>query len=254
MIFPCSRHPPRTPARRCSTVAVGLSAQPTCRRSPSNSRRPRARRPRLPVAFQLARRLRKAPRAIAQELAAGTLGRSRASSRVESTPNGYLNRAILDRAAFLHRAHRPARGRSDPGGPRARPSSSTRRSTRTRRRTSATCATPRSATRSSACCGSAARRSKCRTTSTTPASRSPTSSSASASSSSKTLDDVRRDRRHHALRLLLLGPLRARHRVVRRRQGAARRSAPRRCTTSSTAATTPPRWAPSSSTASCART
>ena len=35
------------------------------------------------------------------------------------------------------------------------------------------------------------------------------------------LDDAQADRRDDALRLLLLGPLRARHRVVRRRQGAA---------------------------------
>ena len=47
-----------------------------------------------------------------------------------------------------------------------------------------------------------------------------------------------RDRRHDALRLLLLGPLRAGHRVVRGRTGAPRRSAARRSTRSSTAATT----------------
>jgi arginyl-tRNA synthetase len=53
----------------------------------------------LPIAFELARRLRKAPRAIAQELAAA-IGAVDGLSRVESTPNGYLN-CYLDRPAFL---------------------------------------------------------------------------------------------------------------------------------------------------------
>jgi arginyl-tRNA synthetase len=52
-----------------------------------------------PVAFDLARRLRKAPRAIAQELAAG-LGPIPGVTRVEAAPNGYLN-VFLDRPAFL---------------------------------------------------------------------------------------------------------------------------------------------------------
>jgi arginyl-tRNA synthetase len=51
-----------------------------------------------PVAFELARRLRKAPRAIAQELAAA-LGTTEGISRVEAAPNGYLN-IYLDRVAF----------------------------------------------------------------------------------------------------------------------------------------------------------
>ncbi len=53
----------------------------------------------LPVAFELARRLRKAPRAIAQELA-GSLGTIDGVTRIEAAPNGYLN-VFLDRAAFL---------------------------------------------------------------------------------------------------------------------------------------------------------
>jgi arginyl-tRNA synthetase len=53
----------------------------------------------LPIAFELARRLRKAPRVIAQELA-GALEPVEGLSRVESTPNGYLN-CFLDRPAFL---------------------------------------------------------------------------------------------------------------------------------------------------------
>ena len=53
----------------------------------------------LPVAFELARRLRKAPRAIAQELAAAA-GAIEGVTRVEAAANGYLN-CFLDRAAFL---------------------------------------------------------------------------------------------------------------------------------------------------------
>ena len=55
-----------------------------------------------PVAFELARALRKAPRAIAQELA-GALGASPLPDgidRVEAAPNGHLN-FFLDRAAFV---------------------------------------------------------------------------------------------------------------------------------------------------------
>jgi arginyl-tRNA synthetase len=52
-----------------------------------------------PVAFDLARRLRKAPRAIAQELAAA-LGPIPGVARIEAAPNGYLN-VFLDRPAFL---------------------------------------------------------------------------------------------------------------------------------------------------------
>jgi arginyl-tRNA synthetase len=52
-----------------------------------------------PVAFELARRLRKAPRVIAQELA-GALGPVDGVARVEAAPNGYLN-IFLDRPRFL---------------------------------------------------------------------------------------------------------------------------------------------------------
>jgi arginyl-tRNA synthetase len=51
------------------------------------------------VAFQLARSLRKAPRAIAQELAS-SLGAIPGVARVVAAPNGYLN-LYLDRPAFL---------------------------------------------------------------------------------------------------------------------------------------------------------
>ncbi|MGH9372091.1 MAG: arginine--tRNA ligase, partial [Vicinamibacterales bacterium] len=49
----------------------------------------------VPLAFELARRLRKAPRAIAQELT-GALGRIEGIARVEAAPNGYVN-FFLDR-------------------------------------------------------------------------------------------------------------------------------------------------------------
>jgi arginyl-tRNA synthetase len=55
----------------------------------------------VPVAFALARRLRKAPRAIAQELA-GALGALEGVVRVEAAPNGYLN-FFLDRAYWTQR-------------------------------------------------------------------------------------------------------------------------------------------------------
>jgi arginyl-tRNA synthetase len=53
----------------------------------------------VPVAFELARALRKAPRAIAQELAA-SLPTIDGVTRVVAAPNGYLN-FYLDRSAFL---------------------------------------------------------------------------------------------------------------------------------------------------------
>ncbi|MSO61291.1 MAG: arginine--tRNA ligase [Acidobacteria bacterium] len=52
-----------------------------------------------PVAFDLARRLRKAPRAIAQEIATA-LGPIPGVIKVAAAPNGYLN-VFLDRPAFL---------------------------------------------------------------------------------------------------------------------------------------------------------
>ncbi len=52
----------------------------------------------VPLAFELARRLRKAPRVIAQEIVAG-LGTVDGFSRIEAAPNGYVN-FFLDRPAF----------------------------------------------------------------------------------------------------------------------------------------------------------
>src|SRR5690606_32726298 len=52
-----------------------------------------------PVAFELARRLRKAPRAIAQEIAS-RFAPGDGIARVEAAPSGYLN-VFIDRPAFL---------------------------------------------------------------------------------------------------------------------------------------------------------
>jgi arginyl-tRNA synthetase len=59
------------------------------------------------VSFQLARTLKKAPRAIAQELAAG-IGSIPGVARIAAAPNGYLN-LYLDRPAFLIDRIVPAR-------------------------------------------------------------------------------------------------------------------------------------------------
>jgi arginyl-tRNA synthetase len=53
----------------------------------------------VPLAFELARRLRKPPRVIAQEIA-GVLGTVDGVSRIEAAPNGYVN-FFLDRAGLL---------------------------------------------------------------------------------------------------------------------------------------------------------
>ena len=52
-----------------------------------------------PIAFELARTLRKAPKVIAQEIAEG-FGALPGVARVEAAPNGYLN-VFLERAVFL---------------------------------------------------------------------------------------------------------------------------------------------------------
>jgi arginyl-tRNA synthetase len=55
----------------------------------------------VPLAFELARRLRKAPRVIAQEIVAA-LGPMDGFTRIEATPNGYVN-FFLDRPLALKR-------------------------------------------------------------------------------------------------------------------------------------------------------
>ena len=68
-----------------------------------------------PVAFELARRLRKAPRAIAQEIA-GAFGSLEGVQRVAAAPNGYLN-FFLQRREFLLALLSP--GGSTAGSPTA---------------------------------------------------------------------------------------------------------------------------------------
>ncbi len=53
----------------------------------------------VPLAFELARRLRKAPRVIAQEIV-GALGQVDGFAKIEAAPNGYVN-FFLDRPAWL---------------------------------------------------------------------------------------------------------------------------------------------------------
>ena len=68
-----------------------------------------------PVAFELARRLRKAPRAIAQEIASD-FGTLEGVERVAAAPNGYLN-FFLERSAFLReRLTSAAPARAQDGG------------------------------------------------------------------------------------------------------------------------------------------
>ena len=63
----------------------------------------------VPLAFELARRLRKAPRAIAQELAVA-LGQIEGVSKIEPAPNGYIN-------FFLDRVHHLTTWLSEPPAP-----------------------------------------------------------------------------------------------------------------------------------------
>jgi arginyl-tRNA synthetase len=70
-----------------------------------------------PLAFELARRLRKAPRAIAQEIAAA-LGRIEGIARIEGTPNGYVN-FFLDRPHHLTAWLAPGAQASGPEGGKA---------------------------------------------------------------------------------------------------------------------------------------
>ena len=84
------------------------------------------------VAFQLARTLRKAPRAIAQELAAA-VGPIPGVTRVDVAPNGYLNLS-LDRRDYLIRRVRNARSDSFVTSSRARSYAARASSTRPSRR------------------------------------------------------------------------------------------------------------------------
>ena len=70
-----------------------------------------------PVAFELARRLRKAPRAIAQEIA-GAFGRLEGVRAVSAAPNGYLN-VSLERREFLLARLQPAGAPAPPAAGKA---------------------------------------------------------------------------------------------------------------------------------------
>jgi arginyl-tRNA synthetase len=70
-----------------------------------------------PVAFELARRLRKAPRAIAQEIA-GAFGQLEGVRTVSAAPNGYLN-VFLERRAFLLSRLQPASAPATPAAGKA---------------------------------------------------------------------------------------------------------------------------------------
>src|SRR6476620_1384551 len=70
-----------------------------------------------PVAFELARRLRKAPRVIAQEVATA-FGTVEGIRQVSAAPNGYLN-FFLDRATFLRERLQPAPPAFRPEGGKA---------------------------------------------------------------------------------------------------------------------------------------
>jgi arginyl-tRNA synthetase len=70
-----------------------------------------------PVAFELARRLRKAPRVIAQEIATA-FGALEGVRAVSAAPNGYLN-VFLERPAFLLERLRPSATVPQPTGGKA---------------------------------------------------------------------------------------------------------------------------------------
>jgi arginyl-tRNA synthetase len=67
-----------------------------------------------PVCFELAKRLKRAPRQIAQEIATG-LSRIAGIARVEVAGGGYLN-AYFDRAEFWRAAQQEASGAARPQG------------------------------------------------------------------------------------------------------------------------------------------
>src|SRR3954451_15188310 len=85
-------------------VLTGMAVEPAPRRALGDLA--------VPLAFELARRLRKAPRAIAQEIVA-ELGSIPGFSRIEAAPNGYVN-FFIERPAMAiewlqHRAAAPER-------------------------------------------------------------------------------------------------------------------------------------------------
>src|SRR3954453_7625817 len=74
-------------------VLTGMAVEPAPRRALGDLA--------VPLAFELARRLRKAPRAIAQEIVASR-GAVEGFARIEAAPNGYVN-FFLDRPLWMRR-------------------------------------------------------------------------------------------------------------------------------------------------------
>ena len=101
----------------------------------------------LPLAFELAKKLRKAPRKIAEEIVNG-MGPIPGFEKLELAGAGYINARLKreELAAALVADEKPR-----PDIPPARFWSSTPASIPTRQRTSATCATPFLATLLSGC-------------------------------------------------------------------------------------------------------
>ena len=125
----------------------------------------------LPLAFELAKKLRKAPRKIAEEIVNG-IGPIPGFEKLELAGAGYINARLKreELAAALDRRRKAARRAFLP----ARFWLSTPASIPTRPPMWDICATPFSATRLSGCCGLRAEKWTSRTTSTTPACRLPT--------------------------------------------------------------------------------
>ena len=129
----------------------------------------------LPLSFELAKKLRKAPRKIAEEIVA-ELPLPEGFEKLEVAGAGYINARLKRDVAATSLANGNLVGGSATPA-KAQPTSaakfwsSTPASIPTRRRTSDICATPFWAIRLCACCARPGTRSTCRTTSTTPACR-----------------------------------------------------------------------------------
>ncbi len=213
----------------------------------------------VPLAFELARRLRKAPRAIAQEIVAA-LGPLEGISKAEAAPNGYIN-VFFDRAGFVRR------GLAD-GTPAAGTPPPARRSAIPRVNTIVehTAINPNKAAhighlRNSTLGDTFVRLLRfCGVPVEVQNYIDDTGVQVAdvvvgfRELEGKSLDEIRTIADTDALRLLLLGPLREGHRVVRRRQGTPRGPRPGAPRHRARRQRRPPRSPPSSPTASSTRT
>ncbi len=244
--------PRPTPGPRCDRRrgAAQFSLR-SCRRSLSRCRRTaRSAISRSRCPFQLARTLKKAPRAIAQELAAA-LGQLPGVARVDVAPNGYLN-LFLDRSAFLL-----ARVRGEVAAVRADEPKTIVEHTAINPNKAAHIGHLRNAALGDTLVARApVPRHAGRNPELHRRHRRPGGRRHRRIPGARTAIARRRaaHRRHDPVRLLLLGPVFARHRMVRAATRAGSPSAPPRSTISSTAPARPPRWARSSSIGSSART